>query len=348
MFIIIFLSEEYFEQKYSDIVRELIRISAFLIITNAGKNIFLTTFNSHFDFKSISYLNAGESFFKFIYIILFGYYFKLGVYGVMLAYPLSSMTSLLLTFARYIRIIKNYLQISRSKESFFLKTVKSHGKWAIGILPLKNLTGNIPPWIIQFFLGVEAVAIFNVARRPLAYANSLLSPLERVLMPVISQEIKNIERVNKIVNKSIKYSIWFSFPIIVFGIILSPTVFNLLFGSFYLESAKIFQLLIFVSVIYALNLTMRPLFFGFRAQKYLFIVYAVSLATFSIFSLILTFIAGLYGMALTFIINGFIAFLLRYKYIKMMGLRIKFGEIVRIDDYDKELILKIIKRVIKV
>jgi len=346
LFAVLFSSNIYFEQKYSRVVGELVKISAFLIIANAGKNIFLTFFNSHLDFKSFLYLNAGESFFKLLYVVLFGYYFKFGLYGVMLAYPLSVVTSLILTFHRFINITKGYLCIPRSKESFFLNTMKSHGKWAVGIFTLKNLSSNIPPWIIQFFLGVEAVAIFNVARRPVAYVNSLLSPLESVLMPIISREIRNIKRINKIVNRGIKYSLWISLPVVLFGIIFSPKIFNLLFGNFYMESAKIFQLLILVSMFYAINLTFRPIFFGFKAQKFLFTVYIISITIFIVLGTILTYLIGLYGMVLAFILNGFITFLLRYRYAKKMWIIIKFREIIRIDDYDKELILKIIKTTI--
>ena len=346
IFTILFSSNMYFEQKYSRVVGELIKISAFLIIASAGKNIFLAVFNSHLDFKSFLYLNVGESFFKLLYVVLFGYYFKLGLYGVMLAYPLSVITSLILTFRRFINILKSYLYISRSKDSFFLKTMKSHGKWAIGIFTLKNLSSNIPPWVIQFFLGVEAVAIFNVARRSVAYVNSLLSPLESVLMPIISREIRNIKRINKIVSRGIKYSLWISLPIVFFGIIFSSIIFNLLFGDFYMESIKIFQLLILTSIFYAINLIFRPIFFGFKVQKILFTVYIISIMIFIVLGIILTYLIGLYGMALAFILNGFITFLLRYRYAKKMWIIINFREIIIIDDYDKELILKIIKTTI--
>jgi O-antigen/teichoic acid export membrane protein len=340
-FIIIFLLEPYFEQKYTNIVGELVKISSFLIITNAGKNIFMTTFSSNHDFISISKLNAGESFFKLIYIILLGYYFEYGIYGVMLAYPLSSMTSLFLILPNYINIIKDYLHISRSKENFFLKTIKSHGKWAIGIFTLKNLSSNIPPWIIQFFLGVESVAIFNVAIRPVAYINSLLSPLEKVLMPVISQEIRNVERVNKIVNRSIKYSLWLSIPIIVIGIAFSTPVFKVLFGEDYLESAGIFNILIFMSLVYAINLTMRPVFYAFRAQKGLFMITFINIFILCILGIILTLIFRLYGIALAFLINGVFAYLLRHIYIKRIGICIKPMEFIKIDEYDKKLAYKV-------
>lgn len=347
LFMIIFLSNTYFERRYSETVANLVKIAAFLMIVNAGKNMFLTAFRSHLDFKSIFFFNSGESLFKLVYVILLAYYLRLEVYGVMLAYPLSTATSLLLTLPFYFRIIKNYLSVSRSKESFFFKTMTSHGKWVLGIRGIKQVIANLPPWIIRFLLGVEAVAIFNVARRAVEYAIFLLSPLESVLMPVISQEIKNIRRINKIANKSVKYSIWFSLPIISLSLIFSSFVFNILFGSQYLESAKIFRILIFICLIYALNLTMRPLFFGFRAQKHLFIIYSVGIIIFSFFGTFLTFIFRLYGMALTFIINDFISFLLRYRYIKSRGIKINFEKIIKIDDYDKELINKIKKEIEK-
>lgn len=347
IFIIVYLSEAYFAKRYSDVIAELIKISAFLIIANALKNIFFVTFSSHLKFKPILYLNGGESFFRFLYIFLFGYYFNFGIYGIMLTYPLSIISSIVLTSCWYINVIKDYLPITRSKEGFFFNTLTSHAKWSIGIFSLKNIINNVHPWIIQYFIGVEAVAIFNVARRVVMYLNSLLSPFESVLMPIIPQEMTDTKKINKIINKVIKYSMWISLPIIIIGILLSTKLFHILFGHNYTESAKLFRILIFVSILYSLNLTMRPIFFAFKLLKFLFVVYIISVICFIIFGVGLTLAAGLYGMVLAIIIVNFIAFLLRYLYIRSkLGLKIEFINILKIDDYDKEIIFKAIKQII--
>jgi len=345
--IILFSTADLLGQRYHDVVGDLIKISSLLILFNALKNIFITTFNSHLDFRSMFYINSCESISRLIYIVIFGYYMGFGIYGVMASYPASSATAIILTSGRYARIVRGYIKVIRSRESLFFRTITSHGKWAIGIRPVKNLSGNIPPWIIQYLLGVEAVAIFNVARRAASYATLLLSPLESVLMPVISQESRDIGRVNSIINRSIKYSLWLSSLVIIAGILSSDFVFYLLFGSKYLASSDVFKVLVFISLTYSLNLVMRPIFFGFKLQKYLFEIYVKILIIFSLMAFVLTFSLGLKGMALALILSGFIGFLMRYRCLRKTGIKIDFRSLIKIDKYDIELISRIYTRIRK-
>ncbi len=349
--IILFLSvlgiSEVLSPRYQDTVIDLIRISSVIILLNALKNIFVTTFNSHLDFKSIFYMNSFESAFRLFYIIILGVYMNLGIYGVMASYPASSATSIALTLRRYVKIAGEYLRVTRSKEGLFFNTITSHGKWVAMIRPIKNISGNIPPWIIQSMLGVEAVAIFNVARRAANYVILFLTPLENVLMPIISQESNNIGKVNSIISRSIKYSIWASAAIIIVGVISSEWVFYTLFGAKYLKSSEVFNVLIFISLSYSLNLVMRPVFFALRLQKHLFMIYVKNLLVFILLALILTAHAGLKGMALAFILSGFAGFAMRYSALRRSGVKIHFSNLFKIDRYDIELINKIYYRMRK-
>jgi len=340
IFLIIFFSSSYFEQKYSKLVAHLVMISSFLIIVNAGKNIFLINFSSHLDFKSIFMFNFIENFSKLVYVIVFGYFLKLGIYGIMIAYPLSTITALIFIYPNYIKIINKYFQITRSKEGFFFRIIKTHGKWAIGIRSVKRFYDNTIPWIIQYFLGVEAVAIFNIAFKAVIYANLLLTSLESALMPIIPREIKNTEKIRKIANKSIKYSFIFSILIVVFSIILAPYIFYYAFGEKYLESINIFRILIFMLFAYSLNLPMRPIFFSMRLQRYLFNTYVINLLLLLLFSIILIQFIGFYGIIYALIINGFLTFLLRYWYIRKFGITINFREFIKFDEYDRRLLIK--------
>ncbi len=114
IFLIIFFSSSYFEQKYSKLVADLVMISSFLIIVNAGKNIFLINFSSHLDFKSIFMFNFIENFSKLVYVIVFGYFLKLEIYGIMIAYPLSTITALIFIYPNYIKIINKYFNLINS------------------------------------------------------------------------------------------------------------------------------------------------------------------------------------------------------------------------------------------
>jgi O-antigen/teichoic acid export membrane protein len=343
LFFVVFFSNFYFEQRYSELVSKLVQISAFMLLVNGAKNIYIAVFNSHLEFRQVTIIQVGETIFRLLYVLVFLFILDAGIFGVMASYPLSILTAVLLTSPRFYSKAMNYKGIERSQESLFFSTLTGHGKWVVGMIPFKRLGDNIPPWIIQFILGVEAVAIFQVARRVAGFIVSFISPLEQVLMPIIPKEIENIDKVNKIISRSYKYSFWLSTLVVIASILAASIVFEFLFGLAYIASVPVFRVLVFIAIIYAFNLTMRPLFFGFKTQKHLFIIYVLGFLVLVVLGSIFTLILELMGMAVVYLGIGIFGFLLRYRYIKRLGVKIEFNNILKIDDYDKNLLQKIKK-----
>lgn len=161
-------------------------------------------------------------------------------------------------------------------------------------------------------------------------------------MPVISREIHDEARVSKIVSKSIKYSFWLALVVISGALIAAPPLFDILFGSGYNASILLFRILMFNAAIYSFSVVIRPILYGLKAQKYLFRSYAVFMLIFIIAGATLIPILGLTGIGLAVLIRGLVALLLRYRYVKMLSeIRINIADIIRFDDYDRELLRKV-------
>ncbi|MFQ5795735.1 MAG: lipopolysaccharide biosynthesis protein [Candidatus Bipolaricaulia bacterium] len=342
IFVAVFSANNYFEAKYSGLIANLVKIASFMVLLTAIRNIYITTFNSHMEFKYTFLTNTVQSVSRLLFVILFLWIFKLGVYGAMISYPASMSTSILFTTPLFLRVTSRYREISMEKGNLLFRTLKAHGKWVIALIPFKRAGGHAPPWLIQLFLGVEAVALFQVAQRTASLISSLIHPLESVLMPVISREIHDEARVSKIVSKSIKYSFWLALVVISGALIAAPPLFDILFGSGYNASILLFRILMFNAAIYSFSVVIRPILYGLKAQKYLFRSYAVFMLIFIIAGATLIPILGLTGIGLAVLIRGLVALLLRYRYVKMLSeIRINIADIIRFDDYDRELLRKV-------
>ena len=325
--------------------RELLLISSCLVIITAMSNILRVVFNSHFNFKSTSLMNISRSLSCLVLVIVFGYWLELGPKWIMLAYVLSSAIAILFAFRGYARIMQNYVMVPEVADEKFWKNLISRGKWVGSSFAIKTFTDGVAVWVPQVILGSESVAIFNIAKKAYSHTIAILASIERILLTLIPQEISDIQLTKRIVNRSTKYSLWLSVLLILIAVPLARPTFHLLFSGRYSSSAAIFQILILVSCLQGLNIAMRPLFFALHAVRYLCIVYAINFIVFTCFAVILTPVYGLYGMSLVFILNGLLMFLLRYMYIRRIGIRILFADMFRFNEDDRRLIKEILSTV---
>lgn len=325
------------------IIGGLLQISACLIIAAAGRNIFSAVFNSHFDFRSSSLISIYQSFFRCLLIFIVGWWLGFGLNGIMWAYVISAFLPLFLVFNAYLRVIRKYVSVYPLADKKFVKTLLSRGKWTGGSYAVKRLTDNLAIWIPLIYLGPEAVAVLNISKRAYSCIAAVFSSLENVLMAALPAEISETEKLTKIANKVMKYSVWLSLPLMGISIGLAPFLFTFLFSAKYSQSAKIFQVLVILLVFYGLNLVMRPLFFAMRAQKYIFYIYSIRAIAFTLFAVLGINLWGLLGLPVAFILSGFLSFVLRYSYIRRKGIRIAFKEIFVLDEYDKTHIKELCK-----
>jgi len=344
LFILVFLSAGWVQVRYNEIVAELVKVCAFLLILGGVKNVFFVAFNSHTEFKYLSFMRVIEGAAMLALVFTIVLVMRKGVIGAMCAYPLAALTSIVFSLPMFMRTIGHLRGIDRAEGSLFFNTLKGHGKWVPALVPFKRLGDNATPWIIQLFLGVESVAIFQVAFRGFGFFQSLIGSLESTLMPITSREILDWERTKNMLNRSIKYALWISLPLVVFLLIIAPFLIEFLFTERYLASVPIFRVLLLMLLVYTFGLIFRPLFYALKAQKQLFYSYAIWAPSLIILEIVLINLLDLIGIALAMVINAMLITCFRYhlvKKIKDFKIKMDFG----IDDFDKKLLKDIIKEI---
>jgi O-antigen/teichoic acid export membrane protein len=347
LFLAVFLSANFFAVKYNETVGTLIRMSAFLLILAGLKNILIVMFNSHSKFDYFSFMQIIDSASRLLFVFLLIVVIGKGLIGAMFAYLLSYFTSSVLSFPLFVKTGGYLTKVEKARENLFVNTIKGHGKYGILMRQFRTFNLNVPPWIIRHFLGVETVGIFSAAWKLQGFFVGLLHPLEQVLMPIISEiSASGKEKIKLLHNKSVKYSLFLSLIILIGVELFAPLLIKNLFTSKYLASVPVFRILMLLLLVSAFNIPLRPIFFTYKAQKYLFLIYVVSTLILFLIGSVLTSILGIIGMAIGMVLSGGVGVLIRYTYAKkLFGIKMEARALFEFDEYDRRMAGKIKEKI---
>ncbi|NIO20357.1 MAG: oligosaccharide flippase family protein [Candidatus Aenigmarchaeota archaeon] len=343
LLIVVFFSSEFVGGIYNEKIASLIRIAAFILFFTGIKNIFSVVFRSHLEFKYISFMNIIESSFRLCFVALALLIMGGGVVEAMIAYPLSMFLSIIISFPLLMRTTKYLKNVETAREGLFFNTLKTHGKWVMSSVPVKRIANNITPWILEFLLGVKSVAIFGVANKTYNFFGIFLRSIESTLLPITPKKIVNLQIVNKILSRSVKYSLWIHIPLIILLWIFAPFIIITIFTESYFASIEIFRILIFIFIIHSFGFIIRPLFYALKAQKYLFYIYLIFLILIVSTEFLIVSAMGLSGVAFALLLSELISLFLAY-YIAWKikpDFKIKIKSFLKIDNFDKKIFRKI-------
>lgn len=327
----------------------LLRLAAIIIFINNIRSIVLVTFESHSRFFYSAITQIAETAFKLAVVLGLVVYLGMGPRGVMFSYILSTFISLLVALPFFLKLILPLRKIVVSPEPIFKNLVFGHGKFQALSQPIKSFAENLQIWIIGWFVGVGAVAVFQVAVQIYNYIIMFLGACEAVLLPTLSEELaKSIERGKFIIQRMNKYLFWLSSVAMVAGYAFIPFFLNLLFGDKYQASYLLLYIILAALPLTGLGTLFRPAFFAFKDQKSLLKVHLLVIAVTYPVSIIITalfsHINGGLGFAVGIPLAAILALILRSfylrKFIKDFSLRL--SSLFILDKYDKELLVRIL------
>lgn len=312
--VVVLLVSFYAEKKYSKEVTALVRIASLMILLNSVKNIYVIIFHSFSQFKFLALLYGIESVSRFLFVLLFVVLMNGGTPSVMITYLLSPFIAMIVLTPPLFVCIKKMRDVPVFKTAILWNTVKGHGKFQIILNFSESLLETLRVWIIQYFSGVNAVAVFQVAMRFSGYLSQLVFSATGPLLSVLSEELaRDKENVKKTIIQISKYLTWVSVVTMVLAWLFTPAVFHIFFGSKYDESIPVIKWFLLAYLIGGVNILMKPLFFALKEQKILLKTDIIpSFATYPI-AAFLTFLYGPIGFAVP--MGSYLSFFLRYFYL---------------------------------
>lgn len=315
LFVAAFAISFFADAKYGVEISGLVKIASFLVIVNAAKNVFMAAAQSFLKFNLLATFFMTESAAKLLFVLFFVVIYGGGMVTVMTSYLVSSLFAGLLVLPFIVKAVKKVETRGEPGRKNLLKLFKEHGKFQIGLRFLQSLLDPIKVWVIRYFAGAEAVAIFQVGFRFFGYLSQLIFAASTPLLSVMSEEfVKGKDSAAKIAIMTSKYLTWISLFAMVITWIFIPNALELFFGEKYLSSVSVIRWFLVGYLIGGLNTVMKPIFFALRAQKAL--LFSDTFAFFVSYPLAayLTYKYGVIGFAVP--AGTYLSFIARYFYLK--------------------------------
>ena len=327
----------------------LLNIIALMLFLDSIKNVFRTTFLGYSLFKYSTLVQVTESLSRLLILLGLIATGSSGVVALMLAYPLSMAIAVLVGIVPFLRLVLPLRKEPKSKEPVFRNVIFGHGKYAMIAVPAKKILVNGPPWIIEAFLGLNAVAIFGVANKVYSFISSVFGTFDDVLSPLTASEIvTNKEHVKKLNSKIIKYSLMISLVIILLAVLFTQPFFRVLLAEKYAEAATdqiflTFWVLLMGLVPLALGMMLKPITYAIKRQQLHLYYIPFSFATIFGLGSLLTPLWGVPGMAFSVFLSAFFSvvvtqiFLSRYD----KAFSISWRDMFSYDEEDRKLFARI-------
>lgn len=235
--------------------------------------------------------------------------------------------------------------LSESSEFLFSKIIKTYGRWAVLTGFLSNFHSNMKIWLIKFFLGTEAVAIYSVAE---GFVNYLLFiPLSDVLSVFIPRVITDGQKMRNLFLRGVKYITFLSLSLAVLGLVFIPILTKLIIPK-YSSSLPIFTLLLLAFTFIGWREMSGRIIFALRDQKFIFYQMVLKIPLLLGLNIILLPAIGVSGAAISEVSVSFVLLLHRIARLrKICGdiIPLKLRDYFAIDGYDRALFWKFLKKI---
>lgn len=249
---------------------------SFLIVPlRAVTQVLATVMQRFFD---LSYFSVIEEFSKFVLLVVFVVYLRMGIHGLMYSFVFSQLLAVIFYIPRTLSAYRYFANEQEEGSIWFWNIVREHRKWSIGASYVGTLASNSRIWIVKALLGTEAVGLFAFAFGLFSHIASLM-PLASVITPIIPGYIDKRDQLIRILRASMKLQL------IASGVFIAASyaggyLFVLLVFPKYIAAVPLLYVLLLALFSNSVASLFTPVFSAFKEQR--------SLLFSNVFKLILT------------------------------------------------------------
>lgn len=339
---VLFFGTSFFARWYSGDILEYLKILSFILFVLPFDALINYDLSIRKKFFEVNLFVVGEEIIKVAGIMLVVFWFKAGVAGLLWTFVIAAYIKVFFFYTRTIPYIK-FLPKASLKPFFSL--FFSVGKWNIANQYAVKIAESGRIFFIQYFVGREAVALFSLAQKLFSHMASLF-PMRGFLIPLISGELDDRDRLRHLLERGIKYSV----PLFTVMAAGAAVVMPFFLGTFfpkYLPSLPLFYVIVLYFPFVGVSHVLSSFLFSQQEQKAFFLI---NLTRYILMVPILPFLLiyfGIIGTAIEFLFFSYLMIYMRYKTLTSMyrELKINFEAIFKIDDYDRQLLGKVRERI---
>ncbi len=323
-----------------------LKIISFLFILAPLETAYKLRLQIFLDFTRLTFYKVIVDLARIGIIVASFFFFLFGVKAVLWSLPLSVLAALLIAGVldrkKSLLLIPSFSEIKDAARHLFLR----HGKWALFDDFLMSLGGNIRPFIIKTFVGVEAVALFSTAQSLLAYTTSLF-PIRDILAPVLPRSV-DPDRLSSQTKRAIKYSV-LAHIVLTFGAALGAPLLVLFLFPKYLPSLPLFFIILLSLPWTGFRSVVLPVFYALKEQRMMFRLTIVRLSFTLVFGVVLIYLFGLWGAAVEAMLAGVLITLpfARALYKLLPQWKFSWRDLFIFDEYDKKFLAETKNRLLE-
>ena len=317
------------------------QLLAIAVMALGVKQSYQLVFQSRLNYVHAQIMKAIDRLSYFVGIVIFLLYLGSGFEGVVYAYVISTCTALFVYAPYMVRLI---IEASRNYERAhwlpFWEAVFMRGKWALGTDVVNAAIGSLWPWMVGYFLSVEAVGIIGVTILALGQIAAFV-PISYVLRSVLPRTVSDPQRTRDWLFRSMKFSLWGNIIGAVGAFCACIVLFPVFFPQ-HLAALPLLAALLITLPLRGMATTAAEWFFASGSQRELFLVSTVpKIALYTLLPLFL-WRGGLLGYALWYILSSDVVLYARIRVIgQRLGGMVSATFLLHADEVD----IDIVKRV---
>ncbi len=301
-------------------------------------------FNTYLKFKYLALYTLVEEIGKLGLILIFVFFLEMGAKGIIIADVFSSGIAFVALLPVGVILLKDLLRYEISVEKMLLPIIRLHGKWGIATRYLDEIKKSIRPWLIKYFVGIEAVGLYSMAEGIYGQITNLF-PLSNILLPLLPGEIGNHKKIREILVLGLKFGTPFFILLGASASVAVTILVHLLFPN-YIPALTIFYIMLGHLLIAAFANVLTAILYAERQQRAQFAITAVTIAFMAATGALMLYSFGIIGIAFEFLLTAFFYTALRARFIFRMRPEFRFSLVETI--FWRKADLDIIRRSVKI
>ena len=341
--LLLFFGADFLSFRYPPEAIAFVKPVALLLLFEVVFSVLKTVLNMRLHFGLVA---SRSTIYKIVELLVLIIFFSLGGLSVREA-VISMVAGSLVSSVILVRPVLRSLSVWRKtpvSSGWILPSIfRHHGKWEVLQQFMSKASVSIQPWLIKFFVGTEAVAIYSIAQTMISSLIGFFPT--KTLATLIPLKAKDPASLQKLYHMGTKYLLAFSVALAFGGAILAPLAIGLFFAKYQPSLLFFFPLLLHLPIT-ALSSMTSTFLVVLRKQKYLFYQKVLRFLI-ALPMLVFIWVGGLWGLVLFQLSFSFLLFLSIYSFLRRVppGFRIIWRDLIRFNETDKEFISRAIAAV---
>ena len=311
-FVVINIGIWLFSDTFFDLALQMAQVISLVFLAGPIRSITFLILTAAHKFKFLAEIRLVEELFKLALVFSLLVFFELGPLGVIIAFVVTDFATAFFALPISLKVGRSFFGGKLISRGVLSPTfvIRRHAKWSIFQSALHQFGQNIRPWIIQFFLGTQAVGIYAAATG--LYQHTLsIAPITKVVSPIIPAFKTNLNKLTILINSAIRYQIASLVIVVTGSVVLLPYLIENFFPS-YGGALLLFILLACSLVPDSFSRIYESVFHAFQLQKNLFVANIVKLGMTAVILPVAVWFLGIYGVAVELFLTTLLYAVTRY------------------------------------